>query len=351
MRAIKSIAIVLILILSFSCRNSIKQSENQPKTEEKEPDFSNTKVLKTAYVTAKSGLLYRTEPQGAVIDKFPYGSALEIIEFTGNKMEVEDEGKTISGEWVGVRLDTRKVYVFDGFLGDVSKIKQQENNHFRIELPEIKGITFDTISNTLLDSIRTTKIPSQIKKLCKKQNGEGCCEITETERMKLMELGISFTDSTITINRPNYAETIIDHKCDCDMEAIYCISDYYFSIDLLEITGWGYEWAGTSLYHLNSGHTVSGGAHSEKPMISPTGKYILNHSMFMETGIAENEMELYKINKDSISLLFSFQPEDWGPDDPQWINDSLLVFHAVKFDREDGKSITYKRPVIVKIKH
>ncbi|MEM9986371.1 MAG: SH3 domain-containing protein [Bacteroidota bacterium] len=77
-------------------------------------------------VTAESGLILRAGPgtNSAKLRKLPFGQAVDVLERTGIKTQIQDEGNTISGEWVKVSItgypkpvaSVREGYVFDGFL-------------------------------------------------------------------------------------------------------------------------------------------------------------------------------------------------------------------------------------------
>lgn len=72
------------------------------------------------YVTAESGLLYRDEPDGEVVGKFPYGTVVHVIGETAlQKTIYEDDGGQVTGQWVLVEIgdnSEKSAYVFDGFL-------------------------------------------------------------------------------------------------------------------------------------------------------------------------------------------------------------------------------------------
>ncbi len=70
------------------------------------------------YVIAISGLNYRATPKGKVLGKFPLNTKVEIVERTGIFQEIKDEGQLKKGEWVGVKKEQTRVYVFDAFLAN-----------------------------------------------------------------------------------------------------------------------------------------------------------------------------------------------------------------------------------------
>lgn len=77
------------------------------------------------YVTADNGLIIRDQPdrKGNRIGKLEYGTRIRVIENTGKKLELVDDGETISGEWLKIRKpgviaigESEFGYVFDGYL-------------------------------------------------------------------------------------------------------------------------------------------------------------------------------------------------------------------------------------------
>lgn len=70
------------------------------------------------YVNAPSGLNFRDAPDGEILGKFPLNLRVQIIDSTGIYKTVQDEAKTLTGEWVKVRVDQTSGFVFSGFLTD-----------------------------------------------------------------------------------------------------------------------------------------------------------------------------------------------------------------------------------------
>ena len=77
------------------------------------------------YVHAENGLVVREKPnQGAIkVGLLDYGTAVEVIEHTDLMLDVQDNNKKVSGEWVKIRgvrdQEFFEVgYVFNGFLTD-----------------------------------------------------------------------------------------------------------------------------------------------------------------------------------------------------------------------------------------
>ena len=122
-----------ITLLAISCKeNATKQktdkTEKQIEIKKKkkllqDSVIAQNKIQKPKYyihkfVNAKSGLNYRDSPNGIILDKFPLNTRLKILENTEIFDQIEDEGKKIKGEWLGVDKDNDTVYVFSTFLSD-----------------------------------------------------------------------------------------------------------------------------------------------------------------------------------------------------------------------------------------
>ncbi|MEM1320664.1 MAG: SH3 domain-containing protein [Bacteroidota bacterium] len=85
------------------------------------------------YVTAESGLVYREQPavDAKKLGTLEFGSLLQVLKKTGIQLDIQDEGKTVTGEWIKVRLidhdwrdpeSTPTGYVFSGFTVDSAQV-------------------------------------------------------------------------------------------------------------------------------------------------------------------------------------------------------------------------------------
>ena len=141
--------ILIYLILLFTaCQSSPKiapdgSASEVSATDENKPTLNNSKlktpqlettipkptfvsVRDSGYVSAPSGLRVRNAPslEGERIGVRPFGKKVRIIERTRIELVVKDNGKDLTGEWVGIEsrllqdgaLATVTGYVFDGFL-------------------------------------------------------------------------------------------------------------------------------------------------------------------------------------------------------------------------------------------
>lgn len=76
-----------------------------------------------AYVNADSGLTVRERPDigASKLGKLMFNEAVEIVEKTDVKLVILDQGNTVSGEWVKIKMNgyqDLKGYVFNGFLSE-----------------------------------------------------------------------------------------------------------------------------------------------------------------------------------------------------------------------------------------
>lgn len=70
-------------------------------------------------VIAPSGLFLRDMParHGTRLGKLPVGASVELLERSGQRLTVQDDGQDLTGEWVKVQHpDFPAGYVFDGYL-------------------------------------------------------------------------------------------------------------------------------------------------------------------------------------------------------------------------------------------
>ncbi|WP_282050453.1 SH3 domain-containing protein [Maribacter aquivivus] len=102
----------------------------------------------TSFVIAENGLIVRESPnlKSEKIGKLYYGSEVRIIKETGIKIEINDSGRTISGQWLEIQKisGNLKGFVFSGYLtGDeifafikpnVAKLKGQMKSEQNTEV-------------------------------------------------------------------------------------------------------------------------------------------------------------------------------------------------------------------------
>lgn len=130
----------MLVIQLFSCKKEVKKNNelsSEAQKELKKPVQKTSKKSREMYfVTAQSGLNYRTAPKGKILGKFDYKEKVEVIKHTNIVDAINDEGKIIRNKWVGVRYKSDTVYVFDAFLTKSLKTKKY---HWEDELCAYTG--------------------------------------------------------------------------------------------------------------------------------------------------------------------------------------------------------------------
>lgn len=85
------------------------------------------------FISAINGLIVREAPNknSKRVDKLNYGTGIYVIQKTGIKISVNDDGKQLDGQWVEINKPkgNKKGYVFDGYLTSsvLNKGKETEN--------------------------------------------------------------------------------------------------------------------------------------------------------------------------------------------------------------------------------
>ncbi len=147
MKNAKYFYLIFLLTIQFSCSNSASDTKNQTSTpppiseETNNPESANEPAT-SYFVTAESGLNFRTVPKGEVLGKLLHNTELKIKERTGIFEEIKDGDLQIKGEWVGVEIDKKTVYLFSGFLstqkGNEAALQEAYFNQTSIGVSDLK---------------------------------------------------------------------------------------------------------------------------------------------------------------------------------------------------------------------
>lgn len=141
--------ILLIVIQLLACNTSAKKTDKESVVPEEE--ILNKSIQQKYYVSAVSGLNYRDTPKGTVLGKFLFNTAVEVVLHSKVFQVIEDNGKKVQGEWVGVKKNKDTVYVFNAFL---SKVKGVNNNNIWTYFPIKKTPIIDS---TNFDNLKKEK--------------------------------------------------------------------------------------------------------------------------------------------------------------------------------------------------
>jgi hypothetical protein len=65
---------------------------------------------------------------------------------------------------------------------------------------------------------------------------------------------------------------------------------------------------------------------NDEPQLSPDNKFIATASLDLEAHYNSNELNVWRIELDTLKLVFSIKPNDWGPSDLVWLNNSSMNY-------------------------
>ena len=178
----KKLYYLLILIQLLGCNINKEEKVSEPntiietiqETENKEENTTIQKIETTSeeyYVTAKSGLNYRKEPNGKVLGKLHYGEKLLIIKHTNVFETIKDDNNSLKGEWLIAKQNNDSVYVFGGYLiKDPKKINKNNFSNYLFIAKEVDSSQYYKAKkkSTIIKS-KLTKITdfNTVKKMLK----------------------------------------------------------------------------------------------------------------------------------------------------------------------------------------
>lgn len=200
------------------------------------------------YVSAKSGLLVRTQPDKSSkkTGKLPFATKVQLLNKTGKSLRIVDNGETINGQWVQVK-DTRtnKIgYVFSGYLvlKNPSTIREKaatkSKNYYLVTNQDFGPINSETLKSDLVTLFDKSQISETV--------------VDSYEGIDILGTEISFKNSNnnITIqwyddtNTPSRVTTNFQHsdwatsngiKIESPMEEVQKWNKKVFSINGFEI--------------------------------------------------------------------------------------------------------------------
>ena len=95
-----------------------------------------------------------------------------------------------------------------------------------------------------------------------------------------------------------------------------------------------FESPGYLLVHESSGRQFPEDA---RPVVSPSGRRLAIGSFDLEAMMSPNVLTLYEVSGDSLLLLWTEEPIDWGPEKLSWLGeDSLELTRVLATDRGPG---------------
>jgi len=261
--------IFILLFLGLSLALSCKKSKEAYTIEETSTlgealkPIKSIQTLNKKFVTATNGLNYRDKPEGQVLGKFLYNTELSVIEYTSNEQEIIDNGKTITGTWVGVQNNKDTVYVFNAYLSNFKDVTQLLNeNEYHIQVDDFFKDPWEENTETIVQELKNDTI---VVKEIKLRDFVTITEVTQKDfetvyinNSKSKDRDLTKKDSMLTISCFNNKTIAFKDKqgeYDEDIEEYY-YSTTFEEIDahLIYMSGW--EWGTTYLVNYKTCKTL-----------------------------------------------------------------------------------------------
>ncbi|AUC81925.1 hypothetical protein [Lacinutrix sp. Bg11-31] len=315
-------------------------------------DYYNTvrfeKPIANKYVISRNGLNIRQE-NGTVDGKYNNGDLVNIIGYTDEVIEVEDEGKIIKGRWAIVQWrdggTTLKRYVFEGFLGNLEDViiyedqicvgsKLSEATRYNIKEADIECLTeyldFEVISKASFNALKSIKNEfSTINPAVLIKDNED----------KTQDITLPIKDSVIVYkSKVGYSNATHGYYGDIDFLNQYLMHHVYPKA----------EDAFFSFVDRSTGKETY--SFADYPYVSLDKKKIVSFTF----DVYEEQffIEIYKINQDkSIVLENAFYFVHWlktHQNEVKWISNTEFAIEIVNQNIWNGSAI--KNPQYLKIK-
>lgn len=163
------------------------------------------------YVFAQNGLVVREKPnQGAIkVGLLDYGTAVEILEHTNLTLDVQDQNKKVTGQWVKIKGTAaneffREGYVFNGYLTED-----------KIESPlKVKFDAFSVFIDELAkdSSLKNAQIEEDVAPIFKIEKGatpeNRYLKVKHHQNYRSIEVFQSFRNSLAVSNKDGVKEVI-----------------------------------------------------------------------------------------------------------------------------------------------
>lgn len=306
------------------------------------------KPIAQKYVISRNGLNIRQE-NGTVDGKYNNGDLVNVIGYTDDIIEVEDEGEIVKGRWAIVKAkyggSTLKRYVFEGFLGDIEDVKVFEDQIcVGFKLDEYTRYNTSEVDSECLTKYLDLKLISKssfnaIQSIHKSHLIINSSVIVEENDDKTQNIALPIQDSTIVYNsKVGYSNSSHGYYGDVDFLNQYLMYHVYPKA----------EDAFYTFIDRSTGKETA--SFAEFPHITPDKKRII--SFVFDVYDEQFFIEIYKINKDnSIVLEEAFNFVHWlktYQNNVKWISNSEFAIEIVNQNIWNGSEV--KSPQYLKIK-
>ncbi|WP_034057852.1 hypothetical protein [Lacinutrix jangbogonensis] len=306
------------------------------------------KPIAHKYVISRNGLNIRQE-NGTVDGKYNNGDLVNIIGYTDNLIEVEDEGNIVKGRWAIVQWraggTTLKRFVFEGFLGALEDViiyedqicdgsKLDKAARYNVNEADIECLTkylgFELISETDFNALTT------IKNDFLKPNP---AVIVKDNADKTQNITLPVKDSLIVYNsKVGYSNSSHSYYGDVAFLSQYLMHHMYPKA----------EDAFYSFVDRTTGKETY--MFADYPYISPDKKKII--SFVFDVYEEQFFIEIYKINEDkTIVLENAFYFVHWlktYKNEVKWISNTAFAIEIANQNIWNGSAV--KKPQYLKIK-
>ncbi len=321
--------------LAVANANEIKVLKRSPKATQTE-SVNEKESYGKKYVLAENGLIAR-DKHGDKIITLPYGSLVEIKGYTGDSLEVTDNGKLIKGQRVFTEVYVKEEYlgdtisyyakgtVFDGYLGKSSVVKVLEKQLKKgvIAVAEDKE---EELSRSILDSLLDIELITEDQFVSEKKQERLKIDTKKRKNTKFNDSILSFSikDSIVTLkNKPNL---------EVEKEE-YRYLGFVKELNGYLIKGEYWEWDDYLLIDQTTGSKTK---FQEQPVLAPQkDKMITIREQLYDSGAT---LEVFSIDKDiEIHKEFELYFPNWVPYEDgkvYWISDTEFVLAIKQADPE-----------------
>ncbi|MFC5046165.1 hypothetical protein ACFSTE_04645 [Aquimarina hainanensis] len=322
---------IIILIVFNGCKeknrvtadNIITENYSDSSNKELEKEIDQTKFIDTLYVTAKNGLIIRDKPiiEGVELGVLPYGKEVYVLSKEGKKKSINDNGKRILGKFIPiyeyVSDDTsstnRKVYVFDGFLGEIKDIKLDNSMLCDTNFYSYNGISYEEkcVKNSDLE------LEVLIKNSDDNTHTFNLLDSTVIKKVNgVLKIPIDGTKKYVTF---------VDNNVDNDGFREYTYYSFSKSLKRHIVLVTYYE--GGEFFLVNPENSEEKIKFIGYPFVSTKNRSIVtfNANPYENSG----DLEIFKITDDkNIVKVFSGSFKNWMPVDQgniEWIKDNSII--------------------------
>ncbi|WP_179320235.1 hypothetical protein [Winogradskyella helgolandensis] len=310
------------------------------------------KTIAYKYVIAKNGLNVR-EAGGEISDKYDYGEFVEIIGYSNDTIEVNDNGKIIKDVWASVKWKrngwTYKRYVFNGFLGDREDIivfKDQICLGYYYSQPTLYSnnadAQFDCLTKYFDFELISEKHFNAIKPIHETFLKKNPLVKIEENEDKSQNIILPIKDSTIVFSsKIDYSGSSHSYYGDVDFLNQYLTSHIYYKA----------EEGNYSYIDRTSGKETF--VFADFPFISPDKKYII--CFFYDVYDEVFSLEKYDINENrEISFKNGFAFEYWvkpSSKNLKWISKNEFAIEITNKKIWNGSADYKSQYLKIKLKH